>query len=243
MADVDKINLIIPAAGVGTRLGKYTKSKSKNMVFIDKKTIFEHQIKSFNFKFINKLIFITGYKKDYLKKYVNKLRLPIKIYYLFNRRFKMTQCANSLVIALKKFKDNAIILNSDLIFDKTSINYVLKNKNKNFLFIRNKKNNFKSRPVKILYKNKKIINIGIGIENFNYDVVGPIIFQKEAIIEILKKIKKKKRKYLDNISCYEIINLIKDKFKFNCKIIKDKKWHEINTINDLQIFKKKQRVN
>ena len=34
----------------------------------------------------------------------------------------------------------------------------------------------------------------------------------------------------------------KDKFKFNCKIIKDKKWHEINTINDLQIFKK-QRVN
>ena len=45
MADVDKINLIIPAAGVGTRLGKYTKSKSKNMVFIDKKTIFEHQIK------------------------------------------------------------------------------------------------------------------------------------------------------------------------------------------------------
>ena len=43
------------------------------------------------------------------------------------------------MIALKKFKDNAIILNSDLIFDKTSINYVLKNKNKNFLFIRNKK--------------------------------------------------------------------------------------------------------
>ena len=105
------------------------------MVFIDKKTIFEHQIKSFNFKFINKLIFITGYKKDYLKKYVNKLRLPIKIYYLFNRRFKKTICANSLMIALK-FKDNAIILNSDLIFDKTSINYVLKIKIKIFYLLK-----------------------------------------------------------------------------------------------------------
>ena len=42
-----KIDLVIPCAGMGTRLGYLTKFVTKNMVVINDKSIIEHQLDKF----------------------------------------------------------------------------------------------------------------------------------------------------------------------------------------------------
>ena len=60
-------NLVIPAAGLGSRLLDKTKSIPKIMVDINGSTIFEHQINSIkSIVSIKNIHFIVGYKKTYL---------------------------------------------------------------------------------------------------------------------------------------------------------------------------------
>ena len=75
-----KIDLVIPCAGMGTRLGHLTKFITKNMVVINDKSILEHQLEKFlvHKKKINKIHFVLGFRASILKSYIQKLKLPFK---------------------------------------------------------------------------------------------------------------------------------------------------------------------
>ena len=87
-----KIDLVIPCAGMGTRLGYLTKFVTKNMVVINDKSIIEHQLDKFlvHKKKINKIHFILGYRAPILKSYIKKLKLPFKIKFHINKKFYIT---------------------------------------------------------------------------------------------------------------------------------------------------------
>ena len=97
-----KIDLVIPCAGMGTRLGYLTKFVTKNMVVINDKSIIEHQLDKFlvHKKKINKIHFILGYRAPILKSYIKKLKLPFKIKFHINKKYKTTGCAYSFSLVL-----------------------------------------------------------------------------------------------------------------------------------------------
>ena len=55
---------IILAAGVGSRMKKYTKLIPKGMIIINNKTIIERQIEILESVGINKIVIVTGYKSE-----------------------------------------------------------------------------------------------------------------------------------------------------------------------------------
>ena len=61
---------IMLAAGMGSRLGKYTKDNTKCMLDVYGKTLLERAIDSLLNANINKLILVLGYKKENVKKYI-----------------------------------------------------------------------------------------------------------------------------------------------------------------------------
>jgi NDP-sugar pyrophosphorylase family protein len=225
-----KIDLVIPCAGRGKRLSYLTKFITKNMVVINDKSILEHQLDKFliHKKKINKIHFILGYKASFLKSYIVKLKLPFKIKFHINKKYKTTGCAYSFSVALKHLKNDVLILNSDLILSQIKISNILNNKKDNFVYLR-----------KPLIK-KKIINIDIYKDNFDLDVVGPFKISLR-LINTLKFIHKSfTNNEFSKMSCYTFFGKITDYVNLNYQILNDKDWYEINTIKEYrESFKEK----
>ena len=236
-----KINLIIPTAGRGTRLGNLTMHNTKNMVNVLNKPIFEHQLKNLKLKLLNKIIFVIGHKARKFKNYIKNLNLPVKIEFINNSNYKNCQCAASLMLALKKTDKPTIILNSDQVFKKDVITTLFKNKNKNFFFIRKSIKNSKSRKVKVFIKKKKVVKIGINLKKFNFECVGPFIIQKKNIKELIYKGGLLKLKILNKLSCFEFLGQTTENINYSYEFINDNSWHEFNTKSDVKKFAKIKR--
>jgi len=229
-----KIDLVIPCAGMGTRLGSLTKNNTKNMLKINKLSILEHQLKKFNNhkKKINKIHFILGYKSSVLKSFISKLNLPHKVSFYINKKFKTTGCAYSISLVLKYLKNDTLILNSDLILRQNLISNILKSKKNNFVYLRKPKVNQKSRAVKANILKNKIIDIDIVKKSFNFDVVGPFKIKKKSLPILIKISNLINQKNFSKMSCYVFFGKLVKYVDFNYDIIKDTDWYEINTIQE-----------
>jgi len=237
-----KIDLVVPCAGLGSRLGFLTKKITKNMVKINGISILEHQINKFliHKEKIGILHFIIGYKAKILKTYILNLNLPFKIKFHINKNYKKTGCAYSFLQALKYLKNDVLVINSDMIFEQKIINNFFDYKKKNLVFLRKPIVNKKQRAVKAIVKRNRIVKIDILNRNYNFEVVGPFRINFESL-RFLKKISNEINiENLINLSCYSLFGKILNQKKINYKIIKDSDWHEVNTLVEYkQSFRKK----
>ena len=117
------MQLVLLAAGKGSRLPKKNRNSPKCMVKINNKTILDHN-KEFYDKFKFRTI-ISGFKNYKLKKFIKKNNFNN----IINKKYKVTNMVYSL-FKLKNIKSNQIVVcYSDIIFDKKIFNNLRKNKN------------------------------------------------------------------------------------------------------------------
>ena len=236
-----KIDLVIPCAGMGTRLRYLTQNCTKNMLEINGLSILEHQLNKFYIhkNVVNKIHFILGYKEKILRSHILKLNLPFKVKFHFNKKFKTTGCAYSFSLVLSKIKNDALILNSDLILKQSKISNILLRK-KNFVYLRKPKINKKSRSVKAKILKKKIIDIDIMNKNFNFDVVGPFRITNNSLLFLKKLCNIINAKEFSKMSCYVFFGKIINFNNLDYEILRDQDWYEINTIDEYKkSFKEK----
>lgn len=122
---------IMLAAGMGSRLGKYTKENTKCMLDVYGKTLLERAIDSLLNANINKLILVLGYKKENVKKYIKETKLDekIEIEFIDNDIYDKTNNIYSLYLAKDKLiQDDTILLESDLIYDESIISELVNSK-------------------------------------------------------------------------------------------------------------------
>ncbi|WP_440680919.1 sugar phosphate nucleotidyltransferase [Candidatus Pelagibacter sp. HIMB1623] len=237
-----KIDLVIPCAGMGKRLGILTKFITKNMVKIHGKSILEHQLDKFyvHKKKISKIHFILGYKSSILKSYILNLKLPFKIKFHFNKKYKTTGCAYSFSLALKHLKNDVLVLNSDLILNQRKISNIMNIEKNNFVYLRKPLINKKIRPIKAKIYKKKIITIDINKNNFDLDVVGPFKLSLRMINKLKMIHKSFSNKEFSKLSCYTFFGKITNYINLNYQILNDKDWYEINTKKEYrESFKEK----
>jgi choline kinase len=124
---------LILAAGMGTRLSQYTKSVPKCMVPVNSKTMIESSVEALIDAGIKTLVIGLGYKGDVLKSFIEKTfpseRLNgMKIEYAENPVYDKTNNIYSLYLAKDFFmRDDTILLESDLVYDKTIIKQLIEN--------------------------------------------------------------------------------------------------------------------
>ena len=237
-----KIDLVIPCAGMGTRLGYLTKFVTKNMVVINDKSIIEHQLDKFlvHKKKINKIHFILGYRAPILKSYIKKLKLPFEIKFHINKKYKTTGCAYSFSLVLKYLKYDTLIINSDLILNQKKISNIINSKFNNFVYLRKPLANKKTRLVKAkIYKNK-VVKIDINKNSFDLDVVGPFKISLRLVNKLRLIYKSLKNNEFSKISCYVFFGKITRYTNLSYQILRDSDWYEINTIKEYkESFKEK----
>ena len=116
------MQLVLLAAGKGTRLPKKYRNSPKCMVKINNKTILDHN-KYFYNNFKYKTI-ISGYKNYKLKKFIKENNFNN----IINEKYKTTNMVYSL-FKLKNIKSNQIVMcYADIIFDRNIFNYLKNNK-------------------------------------------------------------------------------------------------------------------
>lgn len=114
------------AAGMGKRLGKYTKDNTKCMLEIDGETLLKRTVDALKYAGINKLIMVVGYKKENVKKYVEENIKNMEIVFVDNDDYDKSNNIYSLYLAREYLaKDETILLESDLIYDRELLKSVV----------------------------------------------------------------------------------------------------------------------
>lgn len=174
---MSKLQAIILAAGMGTRLKPITESLPKCLVKIGKKTILERQINILNLNGIYDITVITGYKSDLIKKNINSKSFKI----IENKKFKITNTLYSFMLALDNISEDFLCLYGDLVFDPEIIISILNQDNKISLVV--DESSIKNDNHSVIIQNNKIkqINLKKNFNDVNSQFIGISKFNASSI--------------------------------------------------------------
>ncbi len=234
------MQLIVLAAGKGTRLPKKLKLNPKCLVKIGDKSILEHNLPFYSL--FQKKIIVTGFNSKKIKKFIidNKFR-EVK-----NKYYSNTNMVYSAFCPAKNIFSDVVICYSDIIFDHNIFRDLRSKSNliilkKNWLKIWRGRMNFdkiKDDAEDVVIEKNKIIKIGEKIEKKLPK------FQYMGIIKLRYKTYKKLEKFfleLNNkkLDFTSFLNLaIQNKITYFKPLITSKKWFEIDTFKDIKFTEK-----
>ena len=234
------MKIIILAAGKGSRFNS-KKIIHKSFIKVNGKTLIEHILSGFS---IYEKIIVLGYNHLKIK---NKLKNYKKTNFLVNKKFNTTEMLYSLILALKKIKnDDVLVTYSDIFYNYKLIPSLLKKQKKisipildNWKKIWSKRLKNYQADLETLKINKRnnLIEIGEKVKNLN-DVMG----QYMGLLYIPKKeigifLKYYEHNYWKRKQITKYLNYLVNK-KITIKSVHyDNYWYEFDTLNELKNFK------
>lgn len=107
------MKVIIPVAGLGTRLLPHTKIRQKCLLPVAGKPVLDHIIEPLLAQEFNEIVLVTGHLEDQLKEYVNKFDAE----FTFARQEKALGLGHAIFQGLKEEEDPVLIQLGDVIYD------------------------------------------------------------------------------------------------------------------------------
>tara|TARA_B100000780_G_scaffold261631_1_gene214197 strand:- start:24136 stop:25938 length:1803 start_codon:yes stop_codon:yes gene_type:complete len=236
------MQVLIPAAGMGKRLGGATSDKTKCMIDLGEKTLIERCLDAVVLHPISRIVMIVGYEKDKLKEFLGNEYKGIEIIYVDNDDYATTNNIFSVFLA-KEFllEDDTILIESDLVFEPNIIKMVIDNKFKNLAVVDKYRPWMDGTVVKI--DNNFAISHFIPKKDFNFDIADEYFktvniykFSKEFLHDIYVPFLEAYSKALGDNEYYEqvlkvIVNL--DTKELKALPLNGQLWYEIDDIQDL----------
>ena len=120
---------IILAAGMGRRLGEYTKNNTKCMLSINGEKLIDRTLTILSNLNVTKVIIVIGYKGENLKNHIgNRYHGLLDIEYVNNPIYDKTNNIYSLSLAKEEMiKDDTLLFESDIIYDESIVKKLLDN--------------------------------------------------------------------------------------------------------------------
>lgn len=133
-------------SGIGKRMQELTANNPKSIVYLyNDETIFERQIRLLQEAGIKDVVITTGPYPEMLKQICDKpCYRNMRFFYAHNEFFDASNYIYSMYHAREYLDDDILMMHGDLVFDRTLIPNLLKNKEKNTCLI----NKFKPLPEK-----------------------------------------------------------------------------------------------
>ncbi len=127
---------LLLAAGMGKRLGKYTKGQTKCMVHVGGKTLLEHAANALKAAGVYKLTIVVGHAAQGLMDFAKENLSDMELHFIENRDYAVTNNIYSLYLARDVLaEDDTILLESDLIFEPQLITNLLACKEPNVVTV------------------------------------------------------------------------------------------------------------
>lgn len=236
---------IILAAGMGRRLGDLTRGHTKCMVEVNGQTLIDraiHQLSKLN---LTRLVLVVGYKGKELKEYIgNRYDDILKIEYIENPIYDRTNNIYSLALAKDILcEDDSLLLESDLIFEDSMLEILVNHPDPNLALVAKYETWMDGTMVR-LDSERNIVNF-VPKAAFRFEDVS-VYYKTVNIYKFSKEFSQKEyvpfldaySKVMGNNEYYEqVLRVITMVHNSTLKAldIEDKKWYEIDDIQDLDI--------
>ena len=243
---------IILAAGMGRRLGDYTKDNTKCMVPVNGVRLIDRLLGQLAKQQLNRVIIVVGYKGKELREYIETTYLspltshpsPLKIEFAENPVYDKTNNIYSLAIVKDKLQeDDTLLIESDLIFSERMIPMIVDNPYPNLALVAKYETWMDGTMVR-LDDEQNIVNF-ISKDAFDYNDVDSY-YKTVNIYKLSKQFSQQKyvpfldayTKAVGNNEYYEnvlrIISLLNN-HDMKALPIGNEKWYEIDDKQDLDI--------
>lgn len=237
---------LILAAGMGKRLGKYTRHQTKGMVEVNGIPLIERAINALIKHKVSRIIVVIGYQGDKLKRFIRSKYPEFDVVFVHNPIYDKTNNIYSLWLAKDYLRqDDTILLESDVIFEERILSGLIKNPNKDLVVVA-KYESWMDGTVTIVDEEDRITNF-ISKKNFKWDCIEDYYktvniykFSKEFSAQCYIPFLDAYIKTMGNNEYYEqVLRVITYLEKVNLKAykLKDEKWYEIDDVQDLDIAK------
>ena len=235
---------IILAAGMGKRLGEYTKNNTKCMVPVNGVPLIDRVLNQLSSLKLSRVVIVVGYEGQKLIDYIGNEYNGLKIEYIFNSIYDKTNNIYSLALAKDKMQeDDTLLLESDLIFDDRLFSLVVDNPCPNLALVAKYEAWMDATMVQI-DDERNIVNF-VPKEAFRheqadsyYKTVNIYKLSKEFSANRYVPFLEAYMKAIGNNEYYE--NVLRILSFLDCKDLKalpitDEKWYEIDDKQDLDI--------
>ena len=236
---------IILAAGMGKRLGKYTKDNTKCMLPVNGEKLIDRTLTILSHLNIKKVTIVIGYKGENLKNYIgDKYQENLDIEYINNPIYDKTNNIYSLSLAEDKMiEDDTILFESDLIYEEDIVRKLIENPWPNLALVAKWEYWMDGTVVKIDQENNILSFISKDIFDFHktdeyYKTINIYKFSKEF----------SKEKYIPFLNAYckawgnneyyeQVLKVLTFLNRTDLKAlpIANEKWYEIDDVQDLDI--------
>ena len=235
---------VILAAGMGKRLKELTENNTKCMIEINGVTLIERLLKQIDERNFSRVIIVVGYKQDELKEYISKLSIKTPIIYIENKDYDTTNNIYSLSLAKDYLtQEDTIIFESDTLFEDSILDELINDKHKDLALVAKYESWMDGSRVE-LDKDNKIIryvpeNEFLYTEDVTYDkAINIYKLSKEFINEhYLPQLNKYLKENGYGATYEQVMKVLtaSNDIHIQAKNINDKKWCEINDIQDVEL--------
>ena len=236
---------IILAAGMGRRLGEYTKENTKCMVPVNGVRLIDRLLHQLSGLGLARVVIVVGYKGQQLKDYLGtRYADRLNIEYVDNPVYDKTNNIYSLWLAKEQLQaDDTLLIESDLIFSDSLFSMILDDAEPNVALVAKYKSWMDGTMVR-LDQDRNIVNF-IPKKAFRYEdianyykTVNIYKFSKEFSRDIYVPFLSAYCHALGNNEYYEqvlrVVTLL-DQCNLKGLDIGQEKWYEIDDVQDLDI--------
>lgn len=237
---------IILAAGMGRRLGEYTRDNTKCMLPVNGERLIDRVLGQLSQLGLSRVVIVVGYKGQNLIDYIgHRYDDHLKIEYVNNPVYDKTNNIYSLSLAKDKLQeDDTLLIESDLIFDDSLFRMILDNPYPNLALV-DKYETWMDGTMVRIDEDNNIVNF-IPKKAFKYKDVDSY-YKTVNIYKFSREFSQNKyvpfldaySKALGNNEYYEqvlrVITLIDNAELKALPITNGAKWYEIDDVQDLDI--------
>lgn len=237
---------IILAAGMGRRLGEYTRDNTKCMLPVNGERLIDRVLGQLSQLGLSRVVIVVGYKGQNLIDYIgHRYDDRLKIEYVNNPVYDKTNNIYSLSLAKDKLQENdTLLIESDLIFDDSLFRMILDNPYPNLALV-DKYETWMDGTMVRIDEDNNIVNF-IPKKAFKYKDVDSY-YKTVNIYKFSREFSQNKyvpfldaySKALGNNEYYEqvlrVITLIDNAELKALPITNGAKWYEIDDVQDLDI--------
>lgn len=235
---------IILAAGMGRRLGEFTKNNTKCMVEVNGVRLIDRLLGQLSKLNLRRVVIVVGYEGAKLKDYLGESYRGLTIEYVDNPIYDKTNNIYSLSLAKQQLiEDDTILIESDLIFEDSLFDKILNCNHKNVALV-DKYESWMDGTMVRLDDDHNIVNFipkkafKYSDIDFYYKTVNIYKFSKEFSANVYIPFLEAYTQALGNNEYYEqvlrVITLL-DSCDLKALPLNGQKWYEIDDVQDLRI--------
>jgi len=224
--------VILLAAGVGKRLGKTPKPLLK----FGNQTLIERNISNLLNLGLNNILVVVGYMEDEMKRIVRKKFTRSNIRFISNPVYESSGSGYSLLLAEKIFtKDDFIIMDADILYDKRILNFLLNSPHENVALV-DPRSEFTGEEVNVFAREDKIVGLGKDMRDpklYVGEAIGMYRFSKSAGEKLANGLKTMLKKRGEGMEYEDVLDSIAGQLSICPRRIPSLPWIEIDTKEDL----------